>query len=118
MYGLARNEDISFFIGKDLIQLCLGQFVFGLVFSENTSISVEAGGFTFKNKRYKGQEESHKACILHILLGKKVINTSHGKEDGDLVIEFDDGNSLTLHDDYKEFESYSFYNPQGLKVVI
>ena len=62
---------MDFFIGKELIQWCISQYEFILHFFKDTSISVEAGGFTYNDKRYKSQSESGEGYLLKELLGKK-----------------------------------------------
>ena len=117
MYGLREDIDLTYFIGKGLIELGVGQFGFGLNFGDNISISVEAGGFSLNNTRYKNQQESQKGHLLHILLGKKIIDAKHGKEAGDLQLDFEGNNQLILHDDSEWYESYTFWDPKGLVVV-
>jgi len=112
MYGLSRNINLNFFIGKKLEFIGLGKSSIIMKFDEKVEISIETI-FTFNNKLLE-PKDGH---LLHELLRKKIISAKHGKKNGDLELEFEGDNSLILHDDSKQYQSYNFWSPEGLVVV-
>lgn len=118
MYSLPSNIDLSFFVGKQLIQLCIGEFEFQLNFDDKISISVFCE-YTFDKIRYKSQESDHQGHVLHKILGKKVVAAKQvGKKLNDLELEFENNKKIILHDDGSDlYQSYTFWGPKGLVVV-
>src|SRR5207237_8419413 len=67
MYGLPSNTDLSFLVGRQLAQLCLGQYQAQLRFDGDVTISLE-GEFSLDGQR-RPISEAH---VLYVLLGLEI----------------------------------------------
>jgi len=111
MHGVPANLDLERFSGSILTQICLGEFQQQFHFAEPTlSISVE-GGWEVSNAASELVDRSlendvRDAYRLHRLLGRSVVghvlNPPHS-----FTLRFDNGWSLTVFDNSREYESFS-----------
>jgi hypothetical protein len=118
MNGLAKNVDLSFLVGRELIQIAIGihQVIFS--FDEQVTISIE-GEFSLKTNEglttwTPGAPRA--ACPAIDLLGTS-IDSVDAREDGTLQLFLSDGSRLTILDANKEFESYQICRP-GMTIVV
>lgn len=119
MYGLDMAIDLSFLIGRETIQIAVGQFQVIFNFDENVSISVES---EFRLIAPAGDASAWHpnapqtaAAALH-LVGSKVEKVS-GQKDGTLTLTFSGGDILTILDSSKEYQSYDITYP-GTTIVV
>jgi hypothetical protein len=120
VYGLSKDIDLSFLIGRELRQVAIGlyQIIFG--FDEEVRISVES-----EFKFFDGQRESiwkprvgapQIAAQTLCLLGDRV-DRYEARADGTLSLAFTNGCRLTVLDSSKEFQSYDITRP-GQTIVV
>jgi hypothetical protein len=120
MYGLRKDIDLSFLVGRELEQVAIGvyQIIFG--FDEDVRISVES-----QFRYFDGQQESawkpepgaaQIASQTVSLLGA-VVQTFKADENGTLSLLFSNGQRLTILDSSKEYESYDITRP-GMTIVV
>ena len=110
MHGLPQDVGLGFLVGRQLKQVCLGEFQVQMRFDADVTIDVE-GEFTLDGRLGAVAD----ARILAGLIGRTVSGvTNEGK--GDLRLEFGEF-VLTLHDSNKEYESYSIQSDSGSIVV-
>jgi hypothetical protein len=110
MYGLSPDIDLSFLAGRQLEQLCLGQYQVQLRFDGDVEISIE-GEFTFDGTR----REVGEGHVLHVLLGLKIDAVRH-EGDGDVALSLGQ-HALTIHDSKEHYESYQLYAP-GRNIIV
>jgi hypothetical protein len=119
MYGLDMTIDLSFLIGREAVQIAIGQFQVIFAFDENVSISVES---EFRLMSPAGDvstwqpRATQTAAAALRLVGSKVEKVS-GQKDGTLTLTFSGGDVLTILDSSKEYESYDISCP-GRTIVV
>jgi hypothetical protein len=112
MYGIDKNLDLGFLIGKNLLQICVGSFQVILNFDANVSISIESTfdcGSEEKSKRAGNLPEA--APSLFHLLGKHIKEVNVESE-GTLALTFSDDTIVRIYDSNSASESYQI---NGLK---
>jgi Family of unknown function (DUF6188) len=118
MYGLDTSIDLSFLKGREMIQIAIGIHQVIFAFDQETRISIESefrlvcrgGGFEWK----PGMPEAAAPSVR--LLGA-AIERVDGQKDGTLVLGFSTGDSLTVLDNSKEYESYTITR-RGETIVV
>ena len=119
MYGLDTTIDLSFLIGRETIQIVVGQFQVIFNFNESVSISVES---EFRLMSQAGDVSTWQprvpqaAAVALRLLGVKVEKVS-GQTDGTLTLTFSNGDILIILDSSKEYTSYDITCP-GTTIVV
>jgi hypothetical protein len=119
MYGFPRDIDLSFFCGKELIQVSVGIYDVQLHFHESVSLSIQ----NRIEHTSKGiitvweQEETPpiSASSLLTLLGSCVVS-AHGVSDGTLTLQFANGDIVKVFD-AEGYESYQINNNGELIIV-
>ncbi len=118
MYGLPRDVDLAFFIGKTLLQVCIGAHDLILNFDGDVSVTVTSAvacrGSNASIEKYSDFREA--AYAVAALLNHSVIS-AEGDDAGTLAITFDGGEVLFIYDDSREYESYTITSDGGLIVV-
>ncbi len=108
MYGLEEGFDLSFLVGGEMTQVCVGQFQQILRFDKGIVITVESH-FTCQSEGgelYSGAGSSARSAVpLLALLGAKIVATKIHRL-GDLEIRFSNRTVLVLQDSNKDTESY------------
>ena len=111
--------DLSYLIGAELIQVCVGEnqiqlrFVpDGLSISVESDITVSGGGGAIQTVSVFPRD----AGALLPLLGQRVSNWRRISERA-LEIAFDRGVQITLSDSSDRYESFQIKGPGGLLVV-
>lgn len=118
MYGLTKNEDLSFLLEKELIQVCIGSHQSILRFCRDTSICLECA-FDLSNLERVGDESCAPragADSLPKLLGSRIINVVN-RGGGELAITFSGGFTLTIYDSNSNTESYQISDSTRMIVV-
>ena len=118
MYGLPRNIDLTFFDHRALIQVCFGAHDLILRFDEGISVLVTSSvGYTASSGDARVFITVHEAASALFSLLNHSIVSAKGDERGTLVIMFDDGGTVFIYDDSKQFESYVITNGEQVIVV-
>jgi Family of unknown function (DUF6188) len=120
MWGLKKETDLSFLMGRELIQVAIGLYQVQFHFDEEVAISVEA-----EFRYFEGQDESiwqREPSSLHVasrtvtLLGASITSFKND-EDGTLILVFSNGRRLTILDSSKEHESCDITRP-GQNIIV
>lgn len=112
MYGLNPDVDLSFFIGKELMQVAVGSYDVQFHFYESVSLSVQSriehnsGGIVSKWEVNENKPLS--AASLLGLLGSSVASVQ-GDPDGTLRLTFSNGDAVTVFDQ-EGYEAYQIGN--------
>src|SRR5262245_45045501 len=120
MYGLKRGIDLSFLKGRELGQVAIGVYQIVFAFDEDVRISVQ-GQFSYFDGHDEllwspGPGSSNIAARTVSLLGAS-IETFEAKEDGTIGLTFSNGQSLSILDSCKEYESYDITRP-GETIIV
>jgi len=107
MYGLPTNMDLSFLLGKELIQVCIGTFQSILRCGGGACSSLECEYRVF---RMSGDGDGTSApCSsadgLTAILGRKIVGVTNNGG-GELAITFSNDSVLVIYDTNTEYESY------------
>ena len=117
MYGLPEDEDLSFLLGKELLQVCGGLHETILNFNEGTSITLQCE-YALHGADDKSDAVAQLAASRRLLdlLGFRIAKVSNvGK--GSLAVTFSDGSVLSIHDSNSQYESYEISDPTKTIVV-
>jgi len=119
MYGLDITIDLSFLIGREAVQIAIGQYQVIFAFDENVSISVES---EFRLISTEGdvstwQPRAPQAAAAALRLVGAKVEKVLGQKDGTLTLRFCGGDILTILDNSKEYESYVVSCP-GRTIVV
>ena len=118
MYGLSKDEDLSFLIGRELQQVCVGNFQVILNFDNQTSINIECE-FSVRGTAEHGPCEENRNINISKLfgvLGHRVVGLTN-KGDGDLEIKFSDGSLIAILDADANIESYTISDPNHMIII-
>ena len=117
MNGLDAAIDLSFLRGREVIQITIGIFQILFIFDEQVQISVESEfrfGSTDSCVWLPGMPQAAGPALR--LLGARVEQV-RSQRDGTLDLIFSNGDTLTILDSSKEFESYNIARP-GQTIVV
>jgi hypothetical protein len=103
MYGLPKDFDGSFLVGRTLEMVCFNQTQVYLHFDEHVSIAIESA---FSCGTEEVVDVPVKESHLMELLGSSV-SVARGDENGTLGLLFDGGQVLKIYDTTKQYESYT-----------
>jgi hypothetical protein len=109
MRGLKKGVDLSFFIGRELIQICVGQNEVILRFhKEDLWIRIQSEIVHEDSLKRRCSYNNYSIAALSIgnLLGHRITHV-HGTEDGTLSLSFDNDEKLEILDTDPAFESYA-----------
>jgi hypothetical protein len=124
VYGLSADLDLSFLVGREVIQVCLGSSQVQLHFS---ALDVMRGDYVeifveseLTHISSSGVESSYviltaSAPMLTALLGATV-NGASREAPGTLCLQFETGDRLKIHDNSEHYESYQI--KQGNKLIV
>lgn len=130
MYGLKPDVDLSFFIGKDLIQLAVGpgdvQFNFSGPMPSDLSVAPSPVSLSVQSRIEHssrevitewGRDESkpRSAASLLGLVGSSVVSVQ-GDPDGTLTLEFSNGDIVTVFDT-EGYEAYQIFY-EGVTIYV
>lgn len=118
MYRLPRDVDVSFLLGRKLIQICVNRQQTIFRFDENVSIMVESPVTIRDADNHVHCYEDNTAIDKYVLslLDADVISAVP-QESGELTIIFDKGQELRLVDDSEKYESYRISWRNGVITV-
>src|SRR3990167_2333154 len=104
MYGLDKNEDLSFLIHRKLQQVRGGPYSLRLRFDESTTIAVEAS-ISIDGRLIKDENLGDASNLLLKSLGSHITSICN-LGDGDLTLMLSSGQHLVIHDSERNYESY------------
>ncbi len=119
MYGLPKDFNASFFVGRTLEHVTFRQYAVDLGFDEHVSITVES---SLQHQLSLDDVESEVQSIplshsrLMQLAGRGVTDVK-GEVDGTLLLVFDNRHVLRIFDDRPNYESYSIRNGEQEIIV-
>jgi hypothetical protein len=108
MYGLPKDFSALIFVGQELVEICFTVNTAHLVFDGEVSITLLSSYVYTSSSNNVSRKETVpvlSSSLMH-LIGKKV-SSATAKTDGTLTLMFEDGASLILLDDSRDYESYS-----------
>lgn len=108
MYGLPRNFDGQFFIGRVLEQICFTQNQVALHFDGLVALTIESA-FSYRETPSSAEELVEelppRQSTLMRLLGESVSGVD-GSQDGTLSLRFTNRHELRCFDTASNYESY------------
>jgi hypothetical protein len=119
MYGLDKDNDLSFFLEKQLEQVCFGWVSINLNFDGDITLSLEC---TFEHVTKHGQvflgdsSEPISCSSLLTLLASSVKRVDNIGE-GSIELFFSNGDKVRIYDSNDSTESYNITFPKGRIVV-
>jgi hypothetical protein len=118
MYGLPQDIDLSFFSGKELIQVAIGLFNVQLHFEGSVSVSVEhrIEHTSEESTLFWEQEVTPPVSTSSLLnlIGSNVTLAS-AVPDGTLTLQFSNGDTVRVFD--QEDEAYTVHNGNQTFIV-
>jgi len=118
MYGLKKELDLKFLLGRELIQIAIGVYQVTFNFDEDTSIAVE-GYFEYTSQSKSIEWRPGGALVAASTVGLLAarVQTVDAQEDGTLKLAFSNGDRLTMLDVSSEYESYQV-SRRGETIVV
>ena len=118
MYGLPKEFDGKFLVGRTLEMVCFNQNQVYLHFDAKVTITVESA---FSHQGARGEairliELPVEVSDLMVLLESSVSDVE-GSKDGTLSLFFDNGHILRIYDDSPQYESYKIENGDAVIIV-
>jgi Family of unknown function (DUF6188) len=113
MNGLPKDTDLTFLIGRQLVQVAVGAFQIQLHFDANVSVSIESDSELDGALAPVGVEAARR---LLGLIGE-VVTDARSIAERHLGITFSNGATLTVLENDEPFESYSITSPDGTWIV-
>ena len=118
MYGLPQNVNLAFFAGRTLLQVCIGAHDLILNFDGNVSVTVTSSvGCIGPDGAIQQYVNFRLAAPAVLDLLNHVIVSAEGDQEGTLTLKFQDGGTLSIYDDSKEYESYIIRSNEQVIVV-
>jgi hypothetical protein len=106
MFGLAKEKELDFLLGVELLQICFGTHQVILKFENDVEVSLECDCQVIpKQLHWLAAYEMPAAANILGLLGQKIVETSNFG-DGELAWKFSGGNTLLVRDSNEAAESY------------
>lgn len=108
MYRLPKTQDLSFLIGVELEQVCVGRHAVILNFDRSVQISMLTS-FAIASRRGElpvtHDDSVAGGSAMLACLGESVAR-AEATDDGGLLLEFVSGTTLTIIDDSEQYESF------------
>jgi hypothetical protein len=119
MYGLPKDFDTSFLLGKRLELVCFSENTVNLHFDEGLLFTIESG-YIYEVPKLGSVDEVLEIPVrssnIMRILGVAIVDAL-ARSDGTLVVTFENGNKLTLFDPNAQYESYRIdYN--NLTIIV
>ena len=107
MYGLAASEDLSFFVGVDLLQICVGKNELILNFDKGVRLTILSD---FAVESVSGTLDrfddpvTGAAAVIGFL--HETVEGANATEEGSLRVRFTCGRSMLVFDTSRQYESF------------
>lgn len=121
MYGLKPDVDLSFFVGKELIQVAVGSYDVQFHFHESVSLSVQSHIEHISEgveTEWDGDENKPLAAASLLRLIGSSVTSVQGDSDGTLTLRFANGDLLQVFDDNEHYESYQINPGDGKNIIV
>jgi hypothetical protein len=119
MYGLRKDFDTSFLLGKKLELICLSENTVNFHFNDGLSFTIESA-YSHQTPGSKGADEPIQVPALSSnideLLGSSVTDVL-ANEDGTLILKFANQHQLKFFDTSPQYESYKI-NYKDVTVIV
>ena len=117
MYRLPPDLDLSFFVGCEIQQVCVGANELILNLHPAVSITVTSRiGFTCKLEALDSYESMPAAGTAAIAFLHDTVDSAAGDEEGTLTLAFRSGRKVHFYDDSEQYESYAINH--GTRVIV
>jgi hypothetical protein len=119
MNGLPKTTDLTFLLGQELTQVCVGVHQTILHFDGDTSITLECKFAVSKVAEAGGEAcaYSRSAAVDFLkILGSRISRVTNNGN-GELEIAFSDGTLVVMFDSNTNYESYQIVGPAQTIVV-
>jgi hypothetical protein len=113
MYGLPKEFDGLFLIGRIVEMVCFYQYQVSLNFGDKTIIAI---GSAFSYNSTQVINVPVQQSNLMGLLGASVSKVQC-EDNGTLCLQFNDGQTLKVYDTSKHYESYSIRH-EGKEIIV
>ena len=113
MHGLNSDTNLTFLLEKELLQVRVGKHHAELCFDGEVAMGLEGQISLDEKARLSGIEAG--TCLLE-LIGMRIRQVEISGR-GDLVLTFDRGRRLSIHDSNNTFESYQIRGP-GTQIIV
>jgi hypothetical protein len=120
MHGLAKDIDLGFLNGLEVIQIAIGAYQVIFAFDENVRISIYSQFRYFdglEDSVWQPEPGSAKVAARAVSLLGATVRTCEGLHDGTLMLVFSNGHRLIIPDSSQEHESYDITRP-GQTIVV
>lgn len=122
MYGLPKDLDLSFFVGKTLDSITFAAVNVFFNFQDDIMITVMS---SFQYQRKLDMDNLHIGSIQSVPVSNSalmsliglVVTVACGDDDGTLSLTFEDGQTLRILENKKPYEQYSFTDGKNEYVV-
>ena len=117
VHGLPKDVDLSFFEGKRLIQVCIGEYQVIFHFDDDVSLAVEVSiRHSSQDSEYVFRDFKRDRAELPRLLSEVVTAVSTGAK-STLTLTFSNGDSIEVADENEHYESYQITH-KGTTVAV
>lgn len=123
MYGISTSIDLSFLVGRELIQVCYGQYQVCLHLTGDIAITVEGD---YEISLMRGDDRARSRCSASALqpdaincnelLGRTVVSVEV-LDERTVVVRFTERATLTLYDSNKSHESFEIVSSDQRIIV-
>jgi hypothetical protein len=119
MYPIPKDVDWSFLFGKELIQVCYGQYQTQLRFYGDVSVSIEADVEHSDVSQVLGKSQDREQGVTSLikLLGASIERVELEGEHA-LALHFSNGNVLRLLVDEAPYEAFSISAPGEMTIIV
>jgi hypothetical protein len=118
MYGLPKDYDLSFLIGRELESICFAQYQINLHFTGSVWIQIEGKFKHFNGDKLIEELEEFPISQSALLqtLGQKITAVNF-TTDGDLELILSEKNRIFIIGDNGAYESYRIFDGQKETIV-
>ena len=112
MYGLPDDFDCNYYVGKEVLQICIGSYYVQIHLKNNICFGLWDCFIHSKNGVDLSREASLpvRACTLVSLLKSKVVQVIRNSSK-ELILMFDNQEELVITDNDDYYESFSITYP-------
>lgn len=105
MFGLSEDFPFMALVGCELIQICIGENELIMNFDKKLSISINSSVVFGPNPVLKTDDYRCNSNLFAQLLGSKIADAQSSNKK-DLMLNFTNGKSVTILDEYSNYEAY------------
>lgn len=117
MYRLAQDADVSFMIGAELVQVCIGRNEIILNFEPDVRVTLLSEFSISQGTRTVAYAEGSAGGSALLPLLHDVISAAASTPRGGLVLTFQSGRSLEIPDTSDQYESFLIAG-KGREIIV